>query len=193
MGAPWNKDDEKENKWRYEAKDFGIRNWHTLNFDNLKAEVRKARRRKPKSNIPNIGFGQLLDMLEAYAVEHLKDCFEALDTLSQPSNVKFIEFCDEFLLAPNLADETLSETIYGIWIKVDSLCSKERFESLLNAFCALYGAKGWHIRDGKLIKGDKPAFKVQYHTDMWRSVDNSLNKQEQHVVFSLLLGGISGK
>jgi hypothetical protein len=169
---------------RLRAKEYGVRNWHTKKLDRLKTEVDKIEEGmgsrsggSPDGTVSKVSFGQLMDVLDEYAMSTLTDAFDALDVISRPSSKNMIEALDTIFHS----HPVLSHTVSMDWLyQRTCVVSKRRisnvaFSNAMEAVCKVYAGRGWYIdlNDNVLVKPNKPVFRLDWHVRLWQKSDSS--------------------
>jgi hypothetical protein len=171
---------------RLQAKELGIKNWHTKKLERLEAEVSQMNEDMssrsggmPDGTVSKVSFGQLLDILDDYAMSSLTDAFDALDNISKASNGKAVQALDQiFNSRPHVPSEVSVDWMYERVLAVSgTMMSKAAFSKLLESVCKLYAGRGWYIdlNENILMKPNKPVFRLDWHVKLWQKSDSNRN------------------
>jgi hypothetical protein len=171
---------------RLEAKELGIRNWHLKKFENLEKEIAEKKSSieernggSADGNVSRVSFGQLLDVLDEYAMSSLTDAFDSLDLVSRKANAQLVETVDSIVWGhPSLPVNVKMDWLYT---KVSMSCSKmyseQVFVEFVQAVCKIYTGRGWYVdqENNMLIMTNKPVFRLAWHTSLWDKADSNRN------------------
>ena len=178
---------------RLQAKELGIKNWHLKKVVNLEAEIEKIEDAMEQrdgasgddSNVSRVSFGQLLDILDQYALNNLTDAFDSLDLVTRKYYSDLVESFDKNMHShPPIGKEV---DIGWMHNRTQASCNKhyseESFRDFIDAVCKVYSGRGWYVDRGRdvLVMRDSPVFKLSWHVSLWEKSNSNRN-----VVYRLL-------
>jgi hypothetical protein len=159
------------------AKELGIKNWHvkkdttlTEEIENRKDDIVEKVGNKP-ATVPQVSYGQLLDILDEYAMNNLANAFEALDNISRTYYKGIIPVFDKMVQGyPGLNEETDLDFLYEVLNRgTDKTITRNLFNDFISSVVHIYNGKGWYLnmRTNKLHAPSKPTFKLDWHINLW--------------------------
>ena len=173
-----------------QAKELGIKNWHMKKEASLVKEIKQhqsaLKQRAGKSaDVPQVSYGQLLDILDTYAINNLTSAFEALDKLSKKYYRETVELFDRFLNSyPAPASEQDLDFLYALLNQgLKNRITIDQFYEFLIAVCSIYAGKGWavNVPQNKLYMPQPPTFRLGWHIDLW-----SKQSKDRSAVYRIL-------
>lgn len=160
-----------------QAKELGIKNWHVKKDKTLEKDItsRKDDITERVGNqpaiVPQVSYGQLLDILDAYAMNNLASAFEALDNVSRSYYKNIVPVFDQLVNGfPTLGTETDLDYLYAYVNRAaNARITRQLFNDFIMSIAKIYTGKGWVVSlpDNKLYMPNKPTFKLQWHIDLW--------------------------
>jgi hypothetical protein len=177
-----------------QAKELGIKNWHVKKestllqeIDNRKEAVTDQVGSQP-AIVPHVSYGQLLDILDTYAINNLASAFEALDNVSRSYYKNIIPVFDKIVSGyPSLGAETDLDYLYAYINRgSNTRITRKLFNDFIISIAQIYSGKGWvvNMTENKLYMPSKPTFKLQWHVDLWNK--QSKDKASVYRILAIL-------
>jgi hypothetical protein len=138
--------------------------------------------------VPHVSYGQLLDILDTYAINNLASAFEALDNVSRSYYKSVIPVFDKIVSGyPSLGAETDLDYLYEYINRgASSRITRKLFDDFILSVAQIYNGKGWVVSmpENKLYMPSKPTFKLQWHVDLWNK--QSKDKASVYRILAIL-------
>lgn len=167
----------KYSQIQLQAKELGIKNWHVKKDKTLEKEIaaRKDDITDQVGNqpaiVPQVSYGQLLDILDTYAINNLASAFEALDNVSRSYYKNMVPVFDGLVNGyPGMGTDTDLDYLYEYVNRAaGTRATRQLFNDFILSIAKIYTGKGWvvSLADNKLYMPAKPTFKLQWHIDLW--------------------------
>ena len=184
----------KYSQTQLQAKELGIKNWHVKKDDTLQREI--ASRKEDITDqvgsqpaiVPQVSYGQLLDILDTYAINNLASAFEALDNVSRSYYKNIIPVFDQLVNGyPPMGNDTDLDYLYAyINRAANARITRQLFDDFILSVAKIYSGKGWGVNMGenRLYMPNKPTFRLQWHIDLWNK--QSKDKASVYRILAIL-------
>ncbi len=184
----------KYSETQLHAKELGIKNWHVKKDLTLQKEI-AARKQditgqvgSQPAMVPQVSYGQLLDILDTYSINNLASAFEALDNVSRSYYKNIIPVFDQLVNGyPAIGNDTDLDYLYAyINRAANARITRQLFNDFILSVAKIYSGKGWAVNmaENKLYMPNKPTFKLQWHIDLWNK--QSKDKASVYRILAIL-------